>query len=484
MFLVNIFKRTFNSNLKTVSATGAERIALASAGVDQPIIQNYLAWRRGLLAFVVMVTVLGAGVKLYRHFIEEDVPRIDLFEEAQKHFHLVDPSQFDAEKAKKTLLETVDQAQEKIDEAKENMPDADALESKVREAIEEDEPEGIKPDDEPSEPKEEDDSNLLSIAFITRGEHQEANAAPGAVIPAVNVEDDDDEQPKTAFGVFDEYIHEVAFHILAPAALISLLFWARFKLSTNILTTAFAFSFLVPILMTFCPWSWWGEPPVKLTDDAPPLNKVEFIFDAVKEGATYLAALLPTVLSQVPGMQKACLRVKSLLPQATLPGWLLVAVTPFNAFFMLIIFIAINQLFSDPILMTGMLLFIAAPLLYVFRSRVVTAPLVAPEEERRFKSTKQIVGALSAIAGLLILGFLVTREVFGVRLLGTDPKTSLLGPLDIVEFVLEVLGRSMFMTVLGADLVLRMTTAAWKNTRELEASKDAAELDAVTQQLG
>lgn len=479
MFLLNIFKRTFNSNLKTISASGAERISLASAGVTQPTIQNYLAWRRGLLAFVVVITAIGGVLSGYREFFEEDVPGIDIFEEAKKHFSLVDPSQIDVEKAKEKI-------QEKVDEAKENIPDENAIEPKVREQLEENKPDENKPDSQKPEPKDEDDeASLMNVSFISGNELQEASTDEHPNAPVTpSTEDEDEEEPKTAFGVFDDYIHEVAFYILAPAALISLIFWTRFKLSTNILTAAFAFSFLVPILMTFCPWSWWGEAPVKFSADAPVFKKLEFLFDGVKQGGEYLVALLPTVLSQVPGIQKACLRIKSLLPQATLPGWLLVAVTPFNAFFLLVIFIAINQLFSDPLFLTGMLLFIAAPLLYVFRSRVLTTPLATPEDERRFKTTKQIVGILTAIAGLLILTVIVTREVFGVRLFGTDPRTSLLGPLDIAEFILEILGRSMFMTVLGADVVMRMTSASWKNTRDFETSKGASEFNDVMDHLG
>ena len=131
MFVVNIFKRSFNSNLKTVTATEAERSSLFSAGVQQATVQNYLAWRRGLLAFVVIASTAGIVVDQYRQWTEEE-SGIDIFETLQDHFSSAIPPGLDIEKAKTDLQ---NQAQEKIDEAKENLPDASEVEAKVRDAI-------------------------------------------------------------------------------------------------------------------------------------------------------------------------------------------------------------------------------------------------------------------------------------------------------------------------------------------------------------
>jgi hypothetical protein len=78
---------------------------------------------------------------------------------------------------------------------------------------------------------------------------------------------------------------------------------------------------------------------------------------------------------------------------------------------------------------------------------------------------QRIVGLLTLVSIGLVAAYLATRSVLGVRLLGTDPQTALLVPLDLVEFLLEVVARSMFVTVLGADLFMRFNLAAWQNTR-------------------
>ena len=72
-------------------------------------------------------------------------------------------------------------------------------------------------------------------------------------------------------------------------------------------------------------------------------KEAESMAYGIAYGAEYLITLLPTVFSLVPGIQRSCLRVKTLLPQSILPGWFLVAACPFYAMVMLVIFVAANQ---------------------------------------------------------------------------------------------------------------------------------------------
>ena len=465
MFLVNIFKRTFNSNLRTVTASDTERSTLAASGVQQPTVQNYLAWRRGLLAFVVIATTVGVAVDQYREWTEED-SGVDIFETLKEHFSSVVPPKIDLEKAKEKV-------QEKIDEVKENMPDAAEAEAKLRETIEESTP-GEKKSNE--DKPEEQDSTGPDLSEQEASE--EAKDEPSPAKEQTSTAASTDEKPKTIFAQYEDLIHQIAYYSLPVAALAAMLFWTRYKLSSYLLIAAFAFSFLLPILLAFAPWSWWDGAEAILPADATPAQKLEHTVDGLVAGGEYLVQLLPTLLSLIPGVQKACLRVKTLLPQSILPGWFLVSLSPFFALFLLIIFIAINQILSTPLFFTGMILFISAPLIYVIRARVFTAPLATPEDYRRMLLTQKMVGGLTALAGALLLVFLVSKtsgDVMGIRLYGLDSKTALLTPLDLVEFVIQTLSRGMFMTVLGADIFMRMNLSAWKNTRAFEGTKEAAE---------
>ena len=193
--------------------------------------------------------------------------------------------------------------------------------------------------------------------------------------------------------------------------------------------------------------------------------------------------LLLVVLSLVPGVVKGCLRVKTLLPQALLPGWLIVMAAPLYGLFLLAIFVVLDQFIGQPFILAGFGLVTASSLVYALWPGAFTRPLLVPEDYRRMKRVQMVVGLLTAAGGLLLLGYVVTREVMGVHLLGTDPKTALMRPIEVVQYLLEIISRSMFVTALSADLFLRANLTSWKQQRALAASPAAAEYDSAMEAM-
>ena len=268
--------------------------------------------------------------------------------------------------------------------------------------------------------------------------------------------------------------HIFSLYALPLAALAVACCWTRLKLSFQFLLVGFLIAFFVPMLVALCPWSWWGEPEQKVMFDQDPALYLQLLLEGLLEGAQQMVVLLPTVLSLVPGVQRACLRVKTLVPESMLPGWFLVAAAPFYALFLLVIFIAINQITSEPLLLISMLLLAGAPFIYVF-----ARPLMSEADFLRMRRVQQVVSGVTALAGLLLVVYLAPQQYFGIHLVGLDVKTSLLGPLDLIGFFLEVIGRSLFMTVLGADLFMRMNLSTWQHHRTLAGSSAAEGYDRV-----
>ncbi|WP_010585730.1 hypothetical protein [Schlesneria paludicola] len=415
--MFRVFKRAFTSNLQTVAPTASEQTSLEAAGIRNPVLQAYMAWRSSLMIVVVISTILSAGLSTYREVFEED-DQPDVFETLVAQF---------SKQASSTLP-----AATKLIDGIDQRPESDAISN----------------DASPDESENEDAVKDLA------------------------------KKPKSAFSQFDEMIHLAALYVLPIAALIVIATWTQFRFTYRILVCAFAFSFLTPILLSFCPWSWW-DGPSDSADLLSPLAKSERFKDGLIEALTYLSMLLPTVLSLLPGVQKACVRVKTLLPQATLPGWFLVAAAPFYGLFLLVIFVAVNQVFSHPMVLAGMLLILSASLIYGFRASVFTRPLVTDADYRQMYTVQRTAGMMTLVAGGLFFAYLQTHDILGIYLLGLDPKTSLLQPLDLVEFFLEITGRSMFMTVFGADLFMQINLSAWKSTRQFVGSAAADEYDAI-----
>jgi hypothetical protein len=318
-------------------------------------------------------------------------------------------------------------------------------------------------------------------------------------LPVSGMEDDEDEDEEdgdegeavaagsaedntTPLGEFINNVEEYALYALPVAALLAVLFWKRPRLSARILVAGFVISFVTPFLIGFFPWSWWGVPDVPLSPQAKPREYFQDKAEGLLETVQYLGMLLPIVISLIPGVQKACIRVKLLLPQSTLSGWFLVMAAPFYSLFLLAVFVALNQFDTHPLFFAGMLTFLAVPFLYVFQANLFTRPAIGGDEQR-IRNVQRVVGVITAGAGALLVTYLATNEVMGIRLLGTDPKKSLLLPLDIVEFVIEIVSKGMFVSVLGADLMMRINFSAWKSARPFEGTPEAAGYDRVMEEF-
>ncbi len=228
----------------------------------------------------------------------------------------------------------------------------------------------------------------------------------------------------------------------------------------------------------------------------------------VFSGATFLM-LLPSLISLIPGAMNGCLRAKSLLPAAQLPGWLLVTVAPAFLLFWLVMLVLVNPAAESPLLVAGIALWAGSPLLYTIQARVFVGSQAGPEGLARIARAKRGV-ALLGLAGIAcLLGFLLTTRVVGLRVLGTEPERafdvrldehrgedhalgwtevkeayaesdSLVFALDPswLQLVLDVVAKLLIATAVFMHLVLRATLASWRDERALREGGAAAAHDA------
>lgn len=488
MFLITDLRRAFTSNLRTISATGREQARLQTVGIHEPTVQRYFAWRRSMALTVVLATLLSAGLATYRTLTEpEDRP--GMFEAMSREVierskSALVPNAAEAKTAVDAAVSAVDEAKALADEAKTIVDAARTTIGKeivgnerVKAALEKlkatvEDVKAVR-----KNKQEEDDSDDEPAA-------SQSPARPSAVAADSTADEDDpDDKPPNAFGRFEEAMLLATLYALPVAALAVVVFWTRFQFTFRILMAGFAFAFVVPLLFSFCPWSWWGYPEPKLTPGQQPAQYFQDVVEGILEGVEHLLMLLPTVLALIPGVQRACLRVKTLLPESMLPGWFMVAASPFYALFLLVMFVGINQAISAPLFLVGMFLFLAGPMIYVFKAEMFTSPLSTEADRARIRHAQAAVGGVTALAGALVVAYFATQDMFGVHLVGLNAKTSLLRPLDLVEFFLEVVSRSMFVTVLGADLFMWMSVTEWKNSKAFAGTPGAAAYDRVMEAM-
>jgi len=449
--------RAFTSNLGAIVIKPAEQTALVAEGIAEPTIQRYVLWRRATILMVVIFTALSAAVSTYTTFMEEDQP--DIIESVSAI--ALDKLEAIFPPAAKIL--------KAIQSSRENAPAAD------EKAEKDEKPEKAAPADKTDQSAPSEKSDASEKAAPSEKSDAEEKTANQNGNTSDTAEDEEGKEIK-AMGRLADNLRLLALYALPIAALISLFLRNRFQLSFRIMVIAFAFSFFAPMLMALCPWSWWGVVEPK-TPGANPLLFIKDQAEGVMEGAALLVGLLPSVLSLIPGVQRACLRVKTLFPQALLPGWFIVVASPLYGLFLLVVVVAVDQFVSELAILIPLALLAAASLTFAVRANVFTRPLLCDADFRRVKGVQRVVSLFTLLAGVILVTFLCTREIFGVHLVGSFAKSSFFRPMDIVELILETLGRSMFVSALGAEFIIRMSLTAWRQNRAVFASDSAAAYD-------
>jgi hypothetical protein len=348
----------------------------------------------------------------------------------------------------------------------------------------------------------------------------------------------------TAFGKGLEVTWLVAAGALPLAALIGAVRWTRPGAGAALLVTTWAAAFLLPFVYALLPVGLiyhvqpvTPESVAKLSaklaptavpskapeedddDDERPAPKAapadpsvtekavameETLVEFVLSGGGYLL-LLPAVLSLIPGAVNGCLRVKTLMPAAQVPGWLLVIIAPAFLLFWLVLLAVANHAARSPLLVFGVLLWAGSPTLYSVFGRVFVRPQLtdADADASRIGRVKRLVG-LTGLAGIgLLAAFVLMGKVAGLRVVGFDrgaavstkldtladdeeisledvqtamaESKSVVYAFDLASFrlVIDFLAKLLVVTAVFTELALRATLVAWRNDRSLRGSGDA-----------
>jgi len=154
----------------------------------------------------------------------------------------------------------------------------------------------------------------------------------------------------------------------------------------------------------------------------------------------------------------------------------------------------VNQVVGDILLILGIVAVLGAPMLYLFNARTFIRPLRSEEKIARIGTVQKTVLIVIGIGlGLIVVyGFTHTVPIpngmGGIRqlaLLGLDSGSSLLQlwKPDVIQVPIEFMVRSLFTTVLVADLFMLMNLQLWRHTKEFQGSAEAASYDRLMSEI-
>lgn len=284
----------------------------------------------------------------------------------------------------------------------------------------------------------------------------------------------------------------LSLYVMPLAALAAALFWSRQRRSRRVMFYGWLLAFMLPLFLALFPVDWLIALDALSTHELPvaghglgsaileeirrhtnPHTEQQFVRFLV--GAEYflnsVLMVMLVLLTVIPGTLRAGLRIKALLPETTMSGWFLVIAPFFYSLLMLPVFVGLNQVASNPLLISGTMLLMGAPAVYVAYGGLFVRPLTTPAERSRIGQVQWLTAGLTTLAWGLLLLYALTRKIplLERTLIGLDPATSLVRPWNwyILRSMVEYTGRSLFTTVLVADLLMVVNLAVWRDLKRL-----------------
>lgn len=287
----------------------------------------------------------------------------------------------------------------------------------------------------------------------------------------------------SVFGILLQYVQALALFALPVAAVFGALAYDRLSVSAKWVLAGGLVSLAVPLAVAFVPGDWVIE---LKTDSSTTVQQVEEAKGLIGLlGIKFYLLIVPAVLSLLPAVARACVRMKLILPESLAPGWGLVTSVPLCVLLTLATFVLLYHIAGNVLLILGLLLWVGAPLLYFTKFDLFTRPLTSPVERAAIVRASMMVFGLIA-AGMILLGiYLFTAKFMGRTVLGFS-DSALVRPwtLELHKTWIDYLGRSLFLTVFFSDILLRIALSVWREERAFAGSPEAAGFDRTMSGLG
>jgi hypothetical protein len=285
----------------------------------------------------------------------------------------------------------------------------------------------------------------------------------------------------SGLGMFLQYIQALSLFALPVAAVFGALAYDRLGVSTKWVLIGGLVSIVVPLGIAFVPSDWIIELKTTRTTTVQELEAARGAI-GVGLGILFFMMIVPAVLSLLPAVSRACVRMKLFLPESLVPGWGLVTSAPLCVLLTLAVFVLLYHVAGTALLLIGLVLWIGAPLAFFAKFDLFTRPVSSPADQAAIVRLSLVVFGLIALGVLLLLVYLFATKLAllgGKTIVGFDDSTSFLRPwsLEIHKRLIEYLGRSLFLSVFFSDLLLRVALSVWREERAFAGTPGAATFD-------
>ena len=278
----------------------------------------------------------------------------------------------------------------------------------------------------------------------------------------------------TGFGKLLNWLPAIALLFAPLGALLVLRNWTELRRTSKSLLVCWILSIAIPLFVALMPLTFLvdvsgARENIKLNGTASDLQAfdAEVLIARLGLAIQFALTLLPVVLSIPGGVLKGAGRIKSLFPSAALPGWFLVAVAPFYSLFMVVVFVLVDQLVGDGLLLVAVAVLAFTPWLFVIHRKVYGRPLSTEESRTELARASRGGGWLTLAAIALLVIYVFKAKVGDKHVVGANSDSATFTYVQVLRTVGEVLSRGMVTAVVFSTIFMYLVYAEWKTMTQL-----------------
>lgn len=246
-----------------------------------------------------------------------------------------------------------------------------------------------------------------------------------------------------------------------PFIVMAAMSWTTLNKSRNLARIGWLIMFATPFVIALIPWA-------RITTETGGMDSQTaagmIALNGLSIGIYLFMAVGPATISLCTGVIRSSMTLKTLLPESLSPGWATAFFAPTYAIILLSLFVIVNQTLASFLLMFGLMLLVAGPLVYVWYIRDILRAHTADEVSAVVAGVRMKAGIVTA-AGVLLIVLTAIDAGMGIDVF------------MMLQFAVAVLGGMFALSVVGADFIIAAIYQGFAQAKAFHEGREAADLE-------
>jgi len=185
--------------------------------------------------------------------------------------------------------------------------------------------------------------------------------------------------------------------------------WLQLRRSRAMTRWALITALVIPLLVSAWPWAQFLDFDHLQGQIGDAVKQVKATLSLLIAGIL-VSTIAPKLIALFPGIMRSAMTLKTLLPEATAPGWLVVACGPFLVGFLLLVVCFMSQVQGSWLLLGGTVALVFGPLLYIRKAGMLVRPHTPEEVSSVVGPVRQLAGLGNAVGAVLLAIYLFSVD--------------------------------------------------------------------------